>query len=133
MGEINENENELSGGLKTFFPTLHGFNSGKAFLKELVGNISSAVNFFSTDREFFAEGVTSFFDVNTETWNGKPNGIHNHVNTRAELKSYDRELYNLVKEVFPCQNKFLDRCSALRGVGVRYEKSAIDFFCQNAF
>ena len=69
-----------------------------------------------TDREFFAEGVTSYFDVNTETSNGRPNGIHNHVNTREELKSYDRDLYNLVQEVFPCGNKFLDRCSAVRGL-----------------
>ena len=71
--------------------------------------------YLSTDRELFAEGVTSYFDVNTETWNGQANGIHNHVNTRKELKSYDRELYDLVREVFPCENKFLDRCSALRG------------------
>ena len=72
--------------------------------------------YFVSDREFFAEGVTSYFDVNTETWNGKANGIHNHVNTRTELYNYDRDLYNLVKEVFPCGNKFLDRCSALRGM-----------------
>lgn len=71
--------------------------------------------YMSTDREFFAEGVTSYFDVNTETWNGQPNGIHNHVNTREELKKHDLQLYNLVKEVFPCGNKFLDRCSAKKG------------------
>lgn len=71
--------------------------------------------FMSTDREFFAEGVTSYFDVNTQTWDGRPNGIHNHVDTRAELKAYDRQLYDLVKEVFPCGNKFLDRCSWKNG------------------
>jgi hypothetical protein len=70
---------------------------------------------FTADREFFAEGVTSYFNVNTETWDGAANGIHNHVNTREELKIHDIELYNLVKEVFPCGNTFLDRCSARRG------------------
>ena len=60
--------------------------------------------------------MTSYFDVNTETHDGRPNGIHNHVNTRSELKSYDLDLYNLVREVFPCENTFLDRCSAVRGV-----------------
>ena len=71
--------------------------------------------YMSTDREFFAEGVTSYFNVNTETWNGKPNGIHNHVNTRAELLQYDPQLFALVESVFPCANNFLDRCKAKRG------------------
>ena len=78
--------------------------------------------FMSTDREFFAEGVTSYFNVNTETYDGRPNGIHNHVNTRKELQAYDAELYNLVKEVFPCGNTFLGRCSAKSGKWIQGQR-----------
>jgi len=42
----------------------------------------------STDREYLAEGAQSFFDCNDEQ--NPPNGIHNHINTRTELKSYER-------------------------------------------
>ena len=55
----------------------------------------------SNQNEYFAEGVQSFFDVNTEA--DPPNGIHNFVNTRAELKLYDPELYDLIREVFPVE------------------------------
>ncbi|MDP0490319.1 MAG: hypothetical protein Q7Q71_04630 [Verrucomicrobiota bacterium JB023] len=46
-------------------------------------------------REYFAEGVQSWFDTNREN-----DDQHNHVNTRAELIDYDPGLANLVKEVF---------------------------------
>ena len=39
------------------------------------------------DREYFAEGVQSWFDNNRE-----PDHDHNHVNTRAELIEYDPAL-----------------------------------------
>lgn len=48
--------------------------------------------------EYFAEGVQSYFDTNLEA---KPaNGIHNDVNTRAELLAYDPALHALVAEIF---------------------------------
>jgi len=58
--------------------------------------------------EYFAEGAQSFFNVNE--YQPRANGIHNHVNTRTKLRSYDPGLYALVKEVFPCQNYIKDRC-----------------------
>jgi hypothetical protein len=53
----------------------------------------------STKEEYFAEGVQSYFNVNLGA--NPPNGIHNFVNTRAELQTYDPELYRLIREVFP--------------------------------
>ena len=58
-------------------------------------------------------GAQSFFDCNAESY--PPNGIHNYVNTRSELKCYDSVLYGFLKEIFPCQNKFLERCDARAG------------------
>ncbi|MDP6893134.1 MAG: amidohydrolase family protein [Verrucomicrobiota bacterium] len=45
--------------------------------------------------EYWAEGVQSWFDTNRP-----PDHDHNHVDNREELKAYDPELANLVKEVF---------------------------------
>jgi len=45
--------------------------------------------------EYWAEAVQSWFDDNRES-----DALHNHVNTRAELKSYDPALAALCNEVF---------------------------------
>lgn len=45
--------------------------------------------------EYWAEGVQDWFNCNAEG-----NGIHNHVNTRAELQEYDPALAALCQEVF---------------------------------
>jgi hypothetical protein len=45
--------------------------------------------------EWFAEGTQSWFDTNRQN-----DSIHNHVNTRAELKTYDPALAALCEEVF---------------------------------
>jgi cyclophilin family peptidyl-prolyl cis-trans isomerase len=48
-----------------------------------------------TDRsEYWAEAVQSWFDDNRQN-----DALHNHVNTRAELKEYDPDLAALVAEV----------------------------------
>ncbi len=49
--------------------------------------------------EYWAEGVTIYFNVKLQAIPG--NGIHNAVNTRAELLEYDRALHDLVAEMFP--------------------------------
>lgn len=67
----------------------------------------------STDREYLAEGAQSFFDCNDEQI--PTNGIHNHVNTRIELASYDPVLYGFLLEIFPCRNKYVKRCDWRRG------------------
>lgn len=48
-------------------------------------------------REYWAEGVQSWFNLNNE--NRK--GVHNHVNTRAELKHYDSSLHDLIAKYMP--------------------------------
>ena len=45
--------------------------------------------------EYFAEAVQSYFNTNRQ-----PDHDHNHVDTRAELKEYDPEVYQLLVEVF---------------------------------
>ncbi|MCB0032781.1 MAG: hypothetical protein KDE51_02080, partial [Anaerolineales bacterium] len=52
----------------------------------------------SNAEEYWAEGVQSYFNTNLQS--DPPNGIHNHVNTRAELQAYDPGLYALIDEVF---------------------------------
>jgi len=49
--------------------------------------------------QYWAEGVQSFFDVNNEATDDKDE-VHNFVDTRAELRSYDPFLYQLLVDVF---------------------------------
>jgi len=48
--------------------------------------------------QYWAEGTESFFDANNEA--DPPDEIHNHVDTRAELRSYDPGLYRLLTRVY---------------------------------
>ena len=48
--------------------------------------------------EYWAEGVQSFLGVNLESI--PSNGIHNEIDTRAELETYDPALFELVAEIF---------------------------------
>lgn len=50
---------------------------------------------FTNPHEYWAEGVQSWFDDNREN-----DALHNHVNTRVELKEYDPGLAGLCREVF---------------------------------
>ncbi len=45
--------------------------------------------------EYWAEGVQCWFDDNAP-----PDALHNHIRTRAQLKTYDTELAKLCEEVF---------------------------------
>lgn len=49
--------------------------------------------------EYWAEGVQDWFNVNAEVENS--DGKHNQVNTREELKEYDRGLYDIISAYFP--------------------------------
>ncbi|MCQ2112068.1 MAG: hypothetical protein MJY95_01850 [Bacteroidaceae bacterium] len=49
--------------------------------------------------EYWAEGVQDWFNVNAEM--PLPDGKHNWVNTREDLKKYDPRLYNLIARYFP--------------------------------
>lgn len=54
-------------------------------------NCYAAENHF----EYWAEGVQSWFDTNREN-----DALHNHVNTREELRNYDPALASLCEEIF---------------------------------
>lgn len=47
-------------------------------------------------KEYWAEGVQSYFNVNRAA----DPGIHNGIDTRAELQTYDPPLYNLISRVY---------------------------------
>ena len=49
--------------------------------------------------EYWAEGVQNWFNVNAEV--EKPDGKHNWVNTRKDMKKYDPDLYQIVSKYFP--------------------------------
>jgi hypothetical protein len=66
----------------------------RAMQKGLWKNTYAATNY----KEYWAEGVQSWFDSNLSA--NPPNGIHNHVRTRAALEKYDPDLANLIAEVF---------------------------------
>lgn len=64
----------------------------------------------SNKEEYFAECVQSFFNCNR--FSEQPNKVHNSINTRAKLKNYDPEMYELLKEFFyeidiPINNKIV--------------------------
>lgn len=52
----------------------------------------------SNPSEYWAETVQSYFDANRTA--NPPDGVHNHVGTRAELKAYDPMAYRLIRRVF---------------------------------
>ncbi len=49
--------------------------------------------------EYWAEGVQNWFNVNAEV--PEPDGKHNEINTREEMKDYDPALYELISNYFP--------------------------------
>jgi alpha-glucosidase len=49
--------------------------------------------------EYWAEGVQDWFNVNAEV--PVPDGKHNFLNTRDELKKYDPGLYSIISKYFP--------------------------------
>ena len=65
--------------------------------------------------EYFAEGVQDWFNVNAEM--DHPDGKHNYVNTREELKERDPGLYDLLAEYFPAtdyqisKHKYVNECT----------------------
>jgi len=48
--------------------------------------------------EYWAEGVQDWFNVNAEV--SRPDGKHNQINTRDELKVYDPGLFDILKSYF---------------------------------
>lgn len=73
-------------------------------IKTLMNNAIAAGRFtntyaIDTFEEFWAEGVQNWFNVNAEV--PVPDGKHNWVNTREDMKAYDPDLYALIARYFP--------------------------------
>ena len=63
----------------------------------------------SNATEYFAELVQNWYNTNLQSQRGEAgDGVHNHVNTRSEMESYDPMGYALVKEVLPDVPKYKD-------------------------
>lgn len=66
----------------------------KAYDEAIAGGKWKGTYAATNHKEYWAEGVQSWFDDNREN-----DDLHNHVNTRAELKDYDPALAALCAEV----------------------------------
>ena len=81
-------------GLKTVDPTFDN-RLKNAYQKAVARGLWKGTYAGSNHEEYWAEAVQSWFDDNREN-----DALHNHVNTRAELKEYDPDLAQLCREVF---------------------------------
>jgi hypothetical protein len=70
----------------------------KAYTRALEQGLWKKTYGATNHKEYWAEGVQSYFDCNLQA--DPPNGTHNHVRTREQLQAYDPELAKLVDEVF---------------------------------
>ena len=70
-----------------------------AYDDALANNLFENTYADDTVEEYWAEGVQTWFNTNLES--DPPNGLHNSVNTRAELESYDPALHGLISRIFP--------------------------------
>lgn len=90
----------LAGGLPHLYRRLTGiFNAARR--QGLWRNTYAMTD----QREYFAEALQSYFNNHIEGPNPS-NGVHGHINTRAELKAYDPRVYNFIKELYPCGNTY---------------------------
>lgn len=61
-----------------------------------------------TPESYLGEGVQSFFNANG--YSQPPDGFHNEISSRVQLRTYDTDLFGLVYTLFPCVNSYLSRC-----------------------
>ena len=82
-------------------PVYPGFNDElQAALDAALAEGKYAGTYAGTNiEEYFAEGVQNWFNVNAEV--SVPDGKHNKVNTREEMKRYDPRLYGILSRFFP--------------------------------
>ena len=67
-----------------------------AFDEALAAGLWKGTYAATNHKEYWAEGVQSWFDTNRP----KPDDQHNHVDTREELKEYDPKLAALIEEIY---------------------------------
>lgn len=63
----------------------------------------------SQKAEFWAENVQNWYNTNIQTPSGRPDGTHNNINTRAELREASPLMYELLADNFP-ENPQLNDC-----------------------
>ena len=78
----------------------------RAIAADLWRNTVAEVN----SDQYWAEGVQSFFDANNEEKDEKDQ-VHNQIDTREELRTYDPFLYDLLVEVFG-ETKWRPECGS---------------------
>ena len=85
-------------GLDKLFP---GFKANVAAVWERAKTKGLWKNTYaiSNASEYWAEGVQSYFNLNGKGPEAG-DGTHNHVNTRALLKTYDPEFYDILHNVY---------------------------------
>jgi len=76
----------------------HAFEDARG--KRLWDKTYAASNY----EEYWAEGVQDWFDANLTCT--PANGIHNEIWNQAQLRNYDRPLYDLLERVFPSNLKW---------------------------
>lgn len=74
------------------------FNADKGAFSNTYADDSAA--------EFWAEGVQDWYNTNLSS--SSPDGVHNYIDTRAEVKTAAPNLYKLLAEVLPENNQFTD-------------------------
>ncbi|MCH9034524.1 MAG: hypothetical protein IID42_08470, partial [Planctomycetes bacterium] len=67
-----------------------------AFDEALAAGLWKGTYAATNHKEYWAEGVQSWFDTNRP----KPDDQHNHVDTREELKEYDAKLAALIEAIY---------------------------------
>ncbi|CAH1787573.1 unnamed protein product, partial [Owenia fusiformis] len=73
----------------------------------------------STVQEYWAEGVQSYHNVNRHS--AQPDGTAGPISNRNALKSYDPGLYDIIREIFPCDNEYIKRCTKSRSAEASQE------------
>ena len=68
----------------------------EAYEQALAADLWKGTYAATNHKEYWAEGVQSWFDTNRP----KPDDQHNHVDTRGELKEYDAKLAALIEGIY---------------------------------
>lgn len=55
----------------------------------------------SNEDEYFATLSAMWFNVMDDTWDGTVDGVRGPINTRTELKVYDRDAYDFLATIYP--------------------------------
>ncbi len=92
---IHEFAHAIHGLALTQIDTTFGPRLNQAFEQAIADGLWHDTYAASNAGEYWAEGVQSWFDNNRQD-----DALHNHVNTRAELKNYDSSLAALCEEIF---------------------------------